>query len=124
MEVALADHKAQDPGLGSISPTCFFIFKVGRGDVCQHTCHQEHVHESWSGLHPWRAWNGSDLEDRLLCLPLQFRQKALLLRPLLVGFFFFFFFLIRKRFWPLHCRLQAFSGCGVRASRCRGFPRC
>ena len=36
---------------------------------------------------------------------------------------FFFFFLIRKRFWPLHCRLQAFSGCGVQASRCRGFRR-
>ena len=35
----------------------------------------------------------------------------------------FFFFLIRKRFWPLHCRLQAFSGCGVQASRCRGFRR-
>ena len=80
MEVALADHKAQDPGLGSISPTCLFIFKAGRGDICQHTCHQEHVHASRSGLHPWRVWDASGLEDSLLCLLLQSHQKALLLR--------------------------------------------
>ena len=92
MEVALADHKAQDPGLGSVSPTCFFIFKEGRGDIFQHTCHQEHVHTSRSGLHPWRVWDGSGLQDSLLRLLLQFHQKALLLCPLLVCVFLKFIY--------------------------------